>query len=346
MNFLSDNTSGILPQVAEAFASAASGFDLAYGRDSLTSALEPLFSSHFGRQTAVVLTLTGTAANALALAVLSQPYEAVLCHSDSHIQLREAGAPEFFTQGAKLVPVGGPDGRIDPDALAEELGRAARGRGQSLPYTVVSLTQPTELGTLYSLDEVRRICDLAHAHGARVHMDGARFPHAVNGLGCSPAAASCEAGVDVLSFGATKSGGFAAEAVVLFDPGLARKARLMQKRSGQTLSKMRFLACQWGPLLEAGGAYQAARIAVVRAAALEEALRAHPGIEIICPRQANLVFATMPGALADHLARNGVRFAPVASRSDSVTGRFVTSFETTEAEVAALAALLQPAANR
>jgi threonine aldolase len=342
MNFLSDNSCGVVPQVQAAFAASASGFDLPYGKDSVSGGLDALLSDHFGCDAAVVLTSTGTAANALALATLCAPYEAILCHPEAHINLRESGAPEFFTQGAKLVPLTGPDGRIDPDALETELARSKSGRGQSLRYAVVSVTQPTDFGTLYSEAELRRICEITHAHGAMVHMDGARFPAAVVATGLSPARSSWEAGVDVLTFGGTKSGGFAAEAVVFFNAPETLRARalLLQKRSGQTLSKMRFLSCQWPALIEGGVVYEAAGEAITHAARLERVFLADQRIAIAHPREINMVFAKIPVVLAERLRSSGVCFLTMLQRADEVVARFVTSFETTDREIEDLARLL------
>lgn len=345
MNFHSDNLSGILPEVLAAFAAAAqgpSGGGLAesYGQDPLSRDLDRLFGAYFGHEVAVVTTATGTAANALALATICPPTEAIVCHAQSHVNLREAGAPEFFTQGAKLVPLDGPQGRIRPADLEALFARSAQGREQSLRHAVVSLTQPTERGTLYSLEDLRRLCAIAHGHGALVHVDGARFAQAVVALGCSPAEASWQAGVDVLSYGGTKGGGFAAEAIVFFDRRHLDRARLLHKRAGQTVSKMRFLSCQWPALIETGALHASARASQRTAAELEDILRAHPGVAIEAPRQINMVFARLPHALADRLRAKGVGFHAQASDEAGVVARFVTSFATRGQDLDGLRAAL------
>lgn len=340
IDLLSDNVSGILPAVVMAFAEAGRGRAAPYGADSLTQGLDALFSDHFGTEVAVMLASTGTAANSLALSVMARPYEAILCHERSHVQLREAGAPEFFTQGAKLVPLPGPAGLIDPAALEAELRGARAGRGQMLPYSVVSITNPSDYGAVLGVRDLREICDIAHAHGCRVHMDGARFPHAINALGVTPAELSWQAGVDVLTYGGTKSGGYAAEAIVFFDRALSANAKLLQKRSGQTLSKMRFLSCQWQPLFEKGAIYAAAAQARQSAARLARVVE-DAGFALTQPVEINMVFPRLPNAVIDRLRAAGVTFLMREVGATDSTIRFVTSFETTEEEIAGVAAALR-----
>ncbi|SDN75896.1 low specificity L-threonine aldolase [Ensifer sp. YR511] len=339
-DFLSDNTSGILPQVAVALANVAMERTPPYGNDGHTKSLDQLFSRHFEKEVAVVLTSSGTAANSLALSVIAHPFEAILCHEHSHIQLREAGAPEFFTQGAKLVPLGGVSGKIDDGELAREFERGKSGRGQMLRYAAVSVTQPSDFGSLYDCDELKRICQIAHSNNAVVHMDGARFPQAVASLATSPADLTWRAGIDVLTFGGTKTGGFAAEAIVLFDPSLLPKAKLLQKRSGQTLSKMRFLSCQWPALLENDVIYEAARHARAQARNLADGL-VELGLEITHAVEINMVFASLPISLVDYLRAAGVSFLTTDAASESMTARFVTSFETSAQELEALLDLVR-----
>ncbi|MEL0111075.1 MAG: beta-eliminating lyase-related protein, partial [Rickettsiales bacterium] len=186
-------------------------------------------------------------ANALALATMTPPYGAVYCHPDSHVNVDECGAPEFFTGGAKLVPVGGPQGKIAPDALAAAVTGA--GVVHHVQPAAVSITQVTEAGTIYSPDEIRALAAICREHGLKLHMDGARFANAVEALGCSPAEASHRLGVDALSFGATKNGALCAEAILFFDAALARDAGYRRKRAGHLFSKMRFLAAQWDAYL-------------------------------------------------------------------------------------------------
>jgi threonine aldolase len=251
MNFASDNAAPVAPAILEAVVKANAGFALGYGNDDLSKAVERRFSEVFDREVAVFLVATGTAANALAIAHLSPPWGAVLCHEGAHIATDEAGAPEFFGGGLKLVPLSGEAGKLTPDIVLDALGRG-RGAPHSVLPSVLSLTQTTEAGTVYRPDEVRALSDLAHARGLAVHMDGARFANAVAHLGCSAAEASWKGGVDVLSWGATKGGAMAAEAVIFFDSPRAAGMPSRRKRGGHLFSKHRFLAAQFDAYLHDG----------------------------------------------------------------------------------------------
>ena len=204
MNFASDNTAGIAPSIRDAIAAASDGFALGYGSDDLTHALERRLSGLFERDVAIFLVATGTAANALAIAHLSPPWGAVLCHAESHIMTDECGAPEFFGGGLKLVGLPGEGCRIAPDVLEAAIARHSGHRPHLANAAVVSLTQASEAGTIYRTQEIARLADIAHAHGLAVHMDGARFANAIARSNASPAEATWKAGVDALSFGATK----------------------------------------------------------------------------------------------------------------------------------------------
>jgi threonine aldolase len=252
VNFLSDNAAPVAPAILDAIVGANDGFTTAYGDDDWTRSVERHLSELFKREVAVFLVSTGTAANALALAHLAPPWGAVLCHADSHIATDECGAPEFFGGGIKLVELPGDQGKLTTEALkgflANNLGHSPH---QMVP-SALSITQATEAGTVYRLNEIVALCEIAHERSLAVHMDGARFANAVVQLGATPAEATWQSGIDVLSFGATKAGALAAEAVVFFDPTRAAFMAERRKRAGHLLSKHRFLAAQFAAILEDG----------------------------------------------------------------------------------------------
>ncbi|MDB5734823.1 MAG: Threonine aldolase, partial [Alphaproteobacteria bacterium] len=222
MNFASDNAYGALPQVLEALVRANDGAAKPYGADPLTRSLAARFAALFERDVAVYPVVTGTAANALALACLTPPHGAVFCHAQSHIMDSECGAPEFYSHGAKLIGIAGADGKLSLAAITAAIDAVPRGFVHTSQPFAVSLSQPTEMGTVYSLAEIRDIAEACHARGLKLHLDGARFACALDALQATPAQATWQCGVDVLSFGASKGGTVAAEAVVFFDPADAR----------------------------------------------------------------------------------------------------------------------------
>jgi threonine aldolase len=343
MNFASDNAAGIAPPILDALARANAGFALGYGNDDLSKAVERRLSDLFERELAVFLVATGTAANALAIAHLAPPWGAVLCHAESHAATDEAGAPEFFGGGLKLVELPGENAKISPDIL-----RAALARGRGAPHSVLpavlSLTQSTELGTVYRNEEVRALADMAHERGLAVHMDGARFANALVALGCSPAEATWKVGIDALSFGATKNGAAAAEAVIFFDPGKAKGMPSRRKRGGHLLSKHRFLAAQIGAYLRDDLWLKLAAHANAAAQRLKQKLAAS-GIEPIWPVEANELFVALPAAADARLKAAGATYYPWPAPEGRATApghtlvRLVTSFATTDADVDRFAAL-------
>jgi threonine aldolase len=244
MNFASDNASGVAPAILTALQRANAGHMLAYGNDDLTRSVVKRLCTLFGRDLASYLVISGTAANALALAHLSPPWGAVFCHREAHITTSEAGAPEFFGGGLKLVELAGANGKIAPQVLQAALDGAEWGGPHHVTPAVLSLTQATEAGTIYQPREISQLSAIAHAHGMSVHMDGARFANAVAALGISPAEASWKAGIDALSFGATKGGAMAAEAIIFFDKSRAAGMDERRKRGGHLVSKHRFVAAQ------------------------------------------------------------------------------------------------------
>jgi threonine aldolase len=243
VRFYSDNTATACPEILAAIAAANHGHARAYGDDEWTQQLDAAFGRFFARDVRAFAVATGTAANSLSLATLSPPYGAIFAHEEAHIAVDECGAPGFFSGGAQLAVLPGQDGKL----AASTLARALDGHGRSVHSVqpaALSLTQATELGTCYRPAEIARLADVAHIQGLKVHMDGARFAGALAFLGCEPADITWRAGIDVLSFGATKNGALAAEAVVFFDTTLVRDFELRRKRAGHLLSKSRYVAAQ------------------------------------------------------------------------------------------------------
>jgi threonine aldolase len=347
LNFASDNAVGASPKVMAAIAAANDGAAPAYGNDAWTHRVDEAMSALFGHDVFVSLVPTGTAANALALACVTRPWGAVLTHEESHISDEECGAPEFFTDGAKLVGLGGYGGKLTPDAVTARLARMPQAVKQVQPQCL-SISQATESGLVYTPGEVAALSAVIHPRGMALHMDGARFANAVVSLGCTPADITWKAGVDVLSFGATKNGAWAAEAVVFFDPAKAADMPWRRKRGGHTLSKARFIAAQFEALLDGGHWLDLAQHANTMAARLSAGLARIPGIRLGWPCEANAVFPVMSAELAARLKSKGAVFydwtagalAPDnALKHDESIHRFVCSFATRSEDVDALIAL-------
>ena len=345
MNFASDNTAGMAPAILDAIAQANTGFALGYGNDDLSKDVERRLSELFEREVAAFLVATGTADNALAIAHFCQPWNSVLCHAQSHVATDEAGAPEFFGGGLKLVNLPGEGGKITPATLRKALA-GGRGAPHSVLPAVLSLSQSTEFGTVYHNEEVRALAGIAHEHGLSVHMDGARFGNALARMNVSPAEATWKAGVDVLSFGATKAGALAAEAVVFFDPAAAKGMPSRRKRGGHLLSKHRFLAAQFDAYLRDDLWLNLARHANAAAARLGERLAA-VGLKRVWPVDANEVFVVLSPEADERLKAAGASYyswqSDVLPRSiasaDGKLVRLVTSFATTDEEVDRFAAI-------
>jgi threonine aldolase len=345
MNFASDNAAGVAPAILQAIAAANDGFALAYGDDTLTQRVERRFGEIFGREVAVFLVPTGTAANALALAHLTPPWGAVMCHREAHIISNECGAPEFFGGGLRLVGLDGEGGKIAPETLALALDRHEGHSPHQMVPAMVSLTQATEAGTVYHAEEVAALCALAHERGLAVHMDGARFANALVRLGVTPAQITWRTGVDVLSFGATKGGALAAEAVVFFDPARAAMMAERRKRAGHLVSKHRFIAAQLEAFLADGLWLDLASHANRMADRLAAVLKGL-GIAPVWNVDANLVFVLLPQDLHAHLQSAGAQYYWFHSDSlprgrdipfGHVLARLVTSFATTDADIEAFA---------
>ncbi|WP_448203067.1 threonine aldolase family protein [Azospirillum sp. sgz302134] len=328
-DFRSDNVAGAAPEIINALAAASIGSANPYGDDALTASVTQRLSATFETEVAVFPVATGTAANALALSALVPSYGAVYCHEDSHINTDECGAPENFTDGAKLVGLAGEGGKLSPDALSAALGRAGIGVVHRVQPAALSLTQATEAGTVYRPEEVAALVDVAHDHGMAVHMDGARFANAIARLGCAPADVTWKVGVDVLALGGTKGGCLAAEAVVFFNPALAEDFGFLRKRGAHLVSKMRFLSAQLDAWLADDLWLRLARHANTMADRLAQGLAALPGAELAHPVEANEIFVRLPAAVADGLEAAGFRFY----RWDGTLLRLVTAFDTPQAAV-------------
>jgi threonine aldolase len=347
MDFASDNASGASDKVMAALVAANSGFAPAYGADAATKEAEARINALFGRECAVFLLATGTASNALALASVTPPWGAIFCHQDAHVMDDECGAPEFYSAGAKLVGLAGENGKIEPASFEAALDAYPRGLIKQVQPAALTLSQATESGTLYSLNEIAAFAARAKQAGLAVHMDGARFANSIAALGCAPADMTWRSGVDVLSLGASKNGTFACEAVVFFDPAMAESFAYRRKRAGHTLSKGRFLAAQMNAWLEGDHWLELARHANACAQKLEQGLR-QAGARIVWPRQVNEVFAIIPRSADAALKSAGARYyewparalAPEARpRSDETMVRLVCSFATTFEDVERFASI-------
>ncbi|MSO81172.1 MAG: low specificity L-threonine aldolase [Alphaproteobacteria bacterium] len=333
-NFASDNVSPAAPSVMAALVAANAGPAMPYGADPWSERLTETLSALFECEVTVFTVATGTAANALALSLLSPPWGAVYCHPDSHAQVDECGAPEFWTGGAKLVGVGGDHGKIDPAALDATIDAATPHGVHNAQPAALTITQASEAGTVYTPDEVAALAAVAHKRRLGLHMDGARFANAVAALGCAPADITWRAGIDVLSLGATKGGALAAEAVVLFKPELAEEAGFRRKRAGHLWSKSRFLAAQLEGWLADGAWLALARHANACAARLATVLENLPGVMLLHPCEANEVFAELPASLAASLGEAGHVFYPFGAADAGRSAiRLVTAWSTTTAEV-------------
>jgi len=328
--FKSDNTAPVAPEILAAIGAANTGFARGYGDDEWSLRLDDRFSELFERRVKVFPVSTGTAANSLALATLVPPYGAILTHEEGHIVRDECGAPEFMSGGARLVLMQGAGAKVTPQALEATLV-ANPTSVHTVQPRALSLTQATELGSVYSPAELQALCTLAHARGLAVHMDGARFANAVAGVGCSPAELTWRAGVDVLSFGATKNGALTAEAVVFFDLDRVADFEFRRKRAAHLLSKMRFVSAQLLAYIEGGLWLRLAG----RANALAQRLAAAAGPLLMHPVQANELFLRIGDGGAAALRALGFEFYDWGA-SGSGEARLVVSWNQPEEDVDAL----------
>jgi threonine aldolase len=332
-HFASDNYSGICPEVWQSMEEANRDHAVAYGEDSWTDRASDLIRDVFETGCEVFFVFNGTAANSLALASTGQSYHSILCHETAHVETDECGAPEFFSNGMKVLQVPGGGGKIDPDGIEQMVLKRT-----DIHYPkprAVSMTQSTELGTVYAPDEVRAIWSKTKEFGLTLHMDGARFANAVASLAVAPKAVTWQSGVDVLCFGGTKNGTHAGEAVVFFNRELAREFDYRCKQSGQLCSKMRFLAAPWVGMLQDGAWLRHAAHANAMAQRLESAIRDLPEVKLLFPVQANAVFAELPPAVVGALRDAAWKFYTFIGQGGC---RFMCSWDTQPEDVDAFAA--------
>lgn len=349
MQFASDNWAGAHPDIAANIARHAGGFAPANGDGPLDTKVADTFRALFETDLIVHYVGTGTAGNALALSATSVPGGVVFAHSEAHVRVDECGAPEFFTPGLKIEAVDGPLGRFDPQALERRIAHVAAGGLNAGQPQAVSVSQLTEAGTVYTPGQIAAIAEVAHAHGLPVHMDGSRFANALVALGCTPAEMTWKAGVDLVSFGATKNGCFCAEALVIFDNARARHMDQLRKRSGQLFSKARFVSAQFEAYFAEDRWLDLARHANRMGAALARAVEEAPAFRLAWRPEANEVFAIAPARAVEALADKGARFSPWQPpraeaglvAADERMIRFVASFATAPDDVAALADALK-----
>ncbi len=332
-HFASDNYAGVCPEVWQALQAADADHVPAYGDDPHTAEASRLFQELFQTECEVHFVFSGTAANSLVISTACDSFQAVICHAWSHIETDESNAPGFFSHGLKTLPIDTPLGKLQPEAV-ERVFRNRRDIHASQPR-VLSLTQSTELGTVYNPEELRTLCTTAHDLGLVVHLDGARFANAVASLNCSPAELTWKAGVDALCFGGTKNGMLATEAVVFFNRDLASQFKRRCKQSGQLASKMRYHSAQWVGILPNGTWLKNARHANAMAAKLHQELSGIQGLQTLYRREANAVFVDMPQRVAEGLWAKGWRFYNDVGPGGA---RLMCSWNTTSQDVEEFAA--------
>ena len=326
--FASDNTAAMCPEAWAALQEANVDYAAAYGEDRWTARVCDRVREIFETDCDIYFVFTGTAANALALAQVSQSFRSIICHRNSHIQTDECGAPEFFTGGSKLLLVGGGNGKIDIGQTEALLAR--KNELHSHKLAAISIAQATEFGTVYTRDEIGAITDLARSNELFVHMDGARFANAVASFNCPPRMITWEIGVDVLSLGGTKNGAFAGELVIFFNRKISRNFDYRVKQAGQLGSKMRFLAASWLGLLTEDAWLRNARHANRAAHQLAQTLQHKANVEVVVPVEANAVFARMDDNLARGLEARGWRFYKFIEPD---IYRLMCSWATTESDI-------------
>ena len=336
-HFASDNYAGICPEAFAAMAEANAGHEVSYGNDPWTAKAANLLRDIFETNCEVFFVFNGTSANSLSLASLCQSYHSILCHEMAHVEGSECGAPEFFANGTKVLLLSGPAGKIDPNCIQRAVNKRT-----DIHYPkarALSLTQATEVGTVYSLDELKELAEVARHFDLRIQMDGARFANAVVSLGVTPKDLSWQAGVDVLCFGGTKNGLAVGEVVVFFNPDLAREFDYRCKQGGQLASKMRFLSAPWVGMLQDGAWLRHAAHSNAMAKRLEQGIRDLPGIEIPYPVQSNAVFARIPDPAIEAMHQRGWRFyTHIGGWEES---RLMCSWDTTPEDVDAFASDLR-----
>lgn len=332
-HFASDNYAGITPEAFAALQESNQGHAPAYGNDPWTQRASDLIREVFETPCEVFFVFNGTAANSLALAHLTESFHSILCHEVAHVETDECGAPEFFCNGSKLLQLEGENGRITPAGIEKAVLRRT-----DVHYPkpkVVTVTQATEVGTIYTPAELRAIGATAKKHGLRFHMDGARFANAVAALNVAPREVTWQAGVDVLCFGGTKNGAHVGEAVVFFNLELAREFDFRAKQGGQLCSKMRFVSAPWAGMLADGAWLRRAGNANAMAKLLHELIQPIPGVKILFPQQVNSVFVDLPKPAIKALWDKGWLFYNFIGEGGC---RLMCSWDTEEADVRNFAA--------
>lgn len=333
--FASDNNAGVHPEILEALAKVNVGHTIGYGNDVYTDEAKAYIKKEFGDDTDIYLVFTGTAANVLSIKALTRSFHSVICAATAHIEEDECGAPENYT-GCKLLPVETPDGKLNTDLVAKHMyGFNFEHHAQP---RIISISQSTEMGTVYSLEEIAELADYAHENGLLLHMDGARIANAAVSLDCTFRQMTREAGVDVLSFGGTKNGMMCGEAVLFFNPELSEDFKYIRKQGMQLGSKMRFMSAQFVPYFTNDLWKRSAAHANAMAQLLEKEVRDIPGVEITQKVQSNGVFAIIPGQAIQPLQKEYFFYVWDESRNEV---RWMTSFDTTEDDIRSFAAVLR-----
>jgi len=329
VKFASDNVAGACPEVLDALMKANEGDSAPYGNDDYSKVLQEKFSEIFEKEVIVYPTASGTAANALALSTMTPVFGNIYCHKLAHINTDECGAPEFYTGGAKLIPLTGINGKITPEELEKNI--SGTGIVHHTQPSSVSITQVCETGEVYELDEIKKIADVAHKHKLNMHMDGARFANALVALNYTPAEMTWKSGIDVLSFGATKNGCIAAEAIIFFKPELVGNISFLMKRAGHLLSKMRFVSAQLDAYISNDVWLKNAKQANKMGKKLSDGLVKHNSIKLAYPTQANEVFAKFPREMIEHL--NSLGYKMNEDELDGQAVRLVAAWNTLNSDV-------------
>ncbi|MEO8243712.1 MAG: beta-eliminating lyase-related protein [bacterium] len=342
MFFASDNGSGAAPDVMAALQRANDGYARSYGADEIMirvrSQIRALFQAP---EAAVYLVATGTAANALALSLYAQPWTAMFCHEEAHAAVDECGAPEFYS-GAKTALVAGPHGKMTPETLTSALSRIRQGDVHGAQFGMLSVTNVTEAGTVYSTAEIAALTALARAKDMPCHLDGARFANAIVATGASPAAMTWQAGIDVVSFGGTKNGCMGVEAVVIFDPAKAWEFELRRKRGGHLFSKHRYLAAQMEAYLTDDLWLRLATQANQMGARLAQGIASIPDARLHHPAEANILFPEWAAGTHARAEAKGATYYRFPAPEGREAARLVASWSTTEHDVDDLLAALRP----
>lgn len=339
--FASDNAAGICPEAWDALREADRGAAPGYGEDAWTAKAADALRELFETDCEVFFVYNGTAANSLAIGHLCSSYHSVICHQLAHIETDECGGPEFFTNGTKLLLSSGEAGKVDPKSVGEIVNRRT-----DIHYPkprVLSLSQSTEVGTVYTVDELDALREAAHRYHLRVHMDGARFANAMASLGVPPKEVTWKVGIDVLCFGGTKNGMPVGDAIVFFDNEAAKEFGYRCKQSGQLASKMRYLSAPWVGMLQSGAWLERARHANACAQKLSQRLTAIPGVKLMQAVRANAVFVSLPQGVTQALKEKGWRFYTFIGAGGA---RFMCSWATSEADIDALVADVRAAAGK